>query len=974
MRRIWGFFTLALCLGSGSPTALAVTHYAEISGSSALAENGCPAWTLEGNDDDCSYNAGNPLGFGSSQWIGPIFSAGYYAPGNAPPVFVNSTTVGPVLAPAPELPLDGMRAIPIERGFISIDDRDTVQGFDDVIAGTFEFGAFERNVSVSAGVRLIESIQRISHRLVPVRVSSATANGGGGFDYVAAASGAVSAFPELLSGSTSSNGGFADEFPSQVASQSRADPGDLSYWSAPGSRGIARLDGDATVLGTRTIASVWGYQCNTGQGLAAPDASTAFCGTVGLNWDGDSRASFSNVLLEISTNANGDITAARALLVGESDLSATAAGTDSWVATTLAFSGQKTAAPAAFDDRAIILKNDSPFVPADVAVLSNDLPGALPVTVSIESNTTAGTAEVVNNRVVYTPSVTQAEGDYIISYRITDADMATATADIQVRVTDVLLCTDDPATGEIAGTRNVPVVVPVLDNDTGFDLPPVTVRLTNAPAEEDGTTVVNPDRTVTFTPAVGGLFQIAYQLNDGANRPRGCIITVRVPALPQAVDDTAGTAEDSVKSIDVLANDLELSDTPLTLAITGEPAHGTASVDGSGTTPKILYTPANGYVGTDSISYRVTDADGALSNIALLTISVFGPPQNDLPACVNDESETEQGVPVTVDVLANDTGLNAAPVTVEVEGQFPGDAGATTVNPDNTITFTPTDAVGGTAFITYQAREALNNPVSCLLTVRVNDVPIAVSDNFDSINVGKTRPLLVIDNDTGLKDFPIAIEIRTQPRHGTLTVCNAVSAACPQVSGVALPYVLYAYTDADGFDDDDSADTFTYVLTDVDGDGGDEPATVTITPRKAIAAITDPDVLFSPRIKFTTASGYLINLDVLANDAGFFSRNDVSVAITSGPTVGIAALRSDKNIDYTPPDDFVGEVEFTYRITDAEGNSSSAQVIVDVYPAPVTDTGGSALDALLLVTLCAGLALRRRSPLAYASRSRLFFR
>jgi LPXTG-motif cell wall-anchored protein len=61
------------------------------------------------------------------------------------------------------------------------------------------------------------------------------------------------------------------------------------------------------------------------------------------------------------------------------------------------------------------------------------------------------------------------------------------------------------------------------------------------------------------------------------------------------------------------------ADTAHSVQITGEPAHGTATiVDG-----RVVYTPDKGFVGTDTVTVRVVDADGTV-RVVTVEIRVGG--------------------------------------------------------------------------------------------------------------------------------------------------------------------------------------------------------------------------------------------------------------------------------------------------------------------------------------------------------------
>jgi hypothetical protein len=1047
---------LALLVLASSPGVAAI-RYVEITGATAGSENACPAWVIEANQDDCSYNASNPSGLGGAQWIGPVFSAGYYGPGLAPAVFTNTPPPAPVIAPAPDLPLGGKSGIPIARGFIRIDDKDTPGvGTDDVITGTIEFGPFERNVATGATTRVIERFDRIIHRLLPGQggastVSSAAPNGDGGFDYIIGSSGGVATVPSLLSG-------LSDGFPSETASQSSPDAGDLAYWSAPAGNGIARFEGSNAIAGTRTGATVWGYSCDAGGGPGSCPTRTA------SNWEADLYARFGNVLIQLSTDGSGGITTASAVLVNELDLSASLAATDSWQATTLSFDGSVSQLPAAFDDRAIFVNELD--ISIGISVLGNDNPGVEPVTVTLLTPPAHGTVDLIGTPPTtfeYRPSgdPTAFEGEDTFTYEVADANGETATGTVQVLRTDAVFCLEDLA----QSVQNQVTTLDILANDGGYDLPPVEVKIVSAPSA--GTAVINPDRTLTFTPPPdeGGFFSIQYQLSDGTQEPVTCPVGIQVEADPVAVDDNAPVKIDTTTDIQILGNDTGITDVPLTVEITLPPVNGTAAVivaGTPGTLPVVRYTPATGFVGSDTLRYRITDVNNDVSNEATVAINVIGPPDSNPPACTNDLVNAERDVPTVIDVLANDTGLEVQPVAVTIT-QGPA-SGSVVVTPGaDTITYTPPPDTGGVVTFRYQASEAINPAVECSVTVLVNELPVAADDEFE-FQAGAATALTVTNNDTGLTDAPLNIEIVQPPAHGTTEILVSPASGFPFIgytpdAGYKGPDSLqYRILDCASIEDVDAQGfctntrdasnvaTVTITITSVpeatdDGDPypfpyrtardfpitvdvlandfglADQPITVRIATDQNGnplvlngTAVVNPDntVTFTPapgfvgrsptpgEIPFSNASGRFEvgeRVDV-RNEAGglvYFSFvfevlpdrlrvQDVGPLLTSVPPVGgaltgaVSGATAVVSSGYVPPCQIgcasaTGGAGFRYEIIDGDGeadeifgsdNDSEGIVLIDVFPGPVTDTGGSAYGVEMLALLGGAGVLRRR--------------
>jgi ELWxxDGT repeat protein len=90
---------------------------------------------------------------------------------------------------------------------------------------------------------------------------------------------------------------------------------------------------------------------------------------------------------------------------------------------------------------------------------------------------------------------------------------------------------------------------------------------------------------------------------------------------PMAGDDSASSQSDAAVTINVLANDSESGGTidTASVQIVSEPAHGSVSVTASGS---IAYTPVSGFAGSDSFTYSVKDLQGAMSNVATVSVSV----------------------------------------------------------------------------------------------------------------------------------------------------------------------------------------------------------------------------------------------------------------------------------------------------------------------------------------------------------------
>lgn len=153
-------------------------------------------------------------------------------------------------------------------------------------------------------------------------------------------------------------------------------------------------------------------------------------------------------------------------------------------------------------------------------------------------------------------------------------------------------------------------------------------------------------------------------------------------APPMARDDSYTTNEDqqlNVPAPGVLGNDSD--DSPFTATLVTGPAHGSLVLNANGA---VSYLPNKNFNGMDAFTYKATDGTFD-SGTATVTITVN--PVNDAPVAQNDTATTNQGMAVTVPVLANDTDVEGDTLTVVSVTQ--GATGTVTINADNTVTYTP---------------------------------------------------------------------------------------------------------------------------------------------------------------------------------------------------------------------------------------------------------------------------------------------
>ena len=135
---------------------------------------------------------------------------------------------------------------------------------------------------------------------------------------------------------------------------------------------------------------------------------------------------------------------------------------------------------------------------------------------------------------------------------------------------------------------------------------------------------------------------------------------------PIANADTAGTAEETVVTIDVAANDTDpdanldpaTANTSCVNGSTGcaDPANGILVNNADGT---FDYTPNLNFAGDDSFVYEICDTTTPTPLCAIATVTITVTNTDDAPIANADTAGTAEETLVTIDVAANDTDPDA---------------------------------------------------------------------------------------------------------------------------------------------------------------------------------------------------------------------------------------------------------------------------------------------------------------------------
>ncbi|MEZ5613420.1 MAG: retention module-containing protein, partial [Rhodocyclaceae bacterium] len=457
--------------------------------------------------------------------------------------------------------------------------------------------------------------------------------------------------------------------------------------------------------------------------------------------------------------------------------------------------------------------------------------------------------------------------------------------------------------------RDHAVVINVLENDRstagGLHIVAATAGT--------GQVVINPDGTLTYTPAPGftGGDTISYTIVDARGQSSTTTVTVSVTLpndVPVATDDTLAAVEDTPLTGTLAANDTPSGDGGNVWALASGPANGSVTVNPDGT---FSYTPDANYNGPDSFTYTITDADGDVST-ATATINVA--PVNDVPVATDDTLAAFEDTPLTGTLAANDTPSgDGGNVWALASGPANG---SVTVNADGSFSYTPDANYNGPDSFTYTITDADGDVSTATATINVaptSDAPIAQDD---VATTAEDTPVIidVLGNDSDPDGDTLTItEVGGQP----ISVGNPVT--IPEGSVALNPDGTLTFTPNPNFNGPVS---FDYTVTD-----GTTPVTatvdVTVTAVNDVPVATD-DTLAA--VEDTPLTGTLATNDTPSGDGGNVW------ALASGPANGSVTVNADGTFSYTPNANYNGPDSFTYTITDADGDVSTATATINVAP------------------------------------------
>jgi autotransporter-associated beta strand protein len=521
-----------------------------------------------------------------------------------------------------------------------------------------------------------------------------------------------------------------------------------------------------------------------------------------------------------------------------------------------------------------------------------------------------GTLTLDGNVAHYTPTSTFIGTD-TFQFTASNGTQTSTPATVTIMLTNSVPAVID-SSSNVVQNNAVSVAAPgVLTGATDADGDPLSAKVVAGPSQ--GTLVLNPDGSFTYTPAAGfvGTDSFQFAASDGAADSNTGTVTLTVANIPPvANDDSYSVQQDTTLAVPaatgVLGNDTDSNKAPLTAVLPGGggPAHGTLNLAADGS---FVYTPEAGYTGPDSFTYRAFDGT-ALGNTATVTLTVT--PFHRPPSAGADAYRVAKNGMLDVPapgVLGNDSGSGTLSAVLP-DGGGPAH-GTLTLHGDGSFIYTPNPGFSGSDSFTYEANDGLAASDPATVTIEVVNAPPVAAD--DSYSVDRNGTLTVdaghgvLANDADANGDPLTAQPGTIPTaHGSLTLQSDGSFTYAPAAGYAGP------------------DGFTYKAS--DGTAASDEATVAIqvvntapvatgasfhVGRNGVLVISSPGLLAD----VTDANHDMVTI-VRANDVGH----------------GSLVLNADGTFTYTPTPGYAGPDGFTYHANDGLADSNDAAVSISV--------------------------------------------
>ncbi|WP_224489149.1 Ig-like domain-containing protein [Robertkochia flava] len=401
-------------------------------------------------------------------------------------------------------------------------------------------------------------------------------------------------------------------------------------------------------------------------------------------------------------------------------------------------------------------------------------------------------------------------------------------------------------------------------------------------------------------------------LGNAKALPSFTVICLQKPFV--LVDDVVTTDEDVPVNINMLANDIDIPNVGV-ISFTN-PSNGQVVLNDGGTPSDpsddtFTYTPNPDYFGPDSFTYSLTmiNSDGTtVTETATVNITVNN--VNDTPVAVDDFVSTEAGIPVTINMLANDYDPDGDVLTV-INLTQPGN-GTLVSDGNGNFIYTPAPGFSGSDVFTYTISDGNGGTDSAYVTIVVTPPDVVIRDyavdDEAIIEEDTSVTLAVLDNDNVPANATVVlISDVEQPLTATVIVnADNTITVIPEPDFVGTLIIGYEIM----------------VTT---------PDEVSVSQAVMIIEVTPVRDVVTDMVTINSFDPQPVVINVFDNDS--FDPNSTLVIIsTSEPLNGTVTVNADGTITYLINQGFEGTDIFTYTVSviHSDGTYNNEQGTVQI--------------------------------------------
>jgi Bacterial Ig domain len=592
--------------------------------------------------------------------------------------------------------------------------------------------------------------------------------------------------------------------------------------------------------------------------------------------------------------------------------------------------------PKAVNDFATTMKH----TPVSGNVATNDNANGYVVTFAPITNSPNGILTMnPNGTYTFTPT-TGFVGQVDYLYTICNNAGVCDTAKLAITVFEPTNGNDKPVANDdvVQTNKNIPVGGNVLNNDLDPDGDPMRVNPTPVAPPVNGSLVLNPNGSFTYTPNLNfvGKDSFEYIVCDPANICDVAKVVIYVNEdkngvlandPPNAQDDLATTLTNVPFTGSLRLNDSDPNAPNSTLTYTttplSNPTNGTLVIQPNGT---YIYTPNPNFYGNDVFTYRVCDAGTpSLCDTATVFVTVVPP----VPSAVNDINTTTRGNVAAGNLTANDSG-NGLSFTINTTPTRQPANGSISISPNGNYIYTPNPSFTGADTIDYVICNTANICDTATLVVTVtgnpntsNNPPIAQNDVAETF-VNQQVTSSVLTNDFDMDNDPLTVTTTplVPPQYGTLTLnANGTYTYLPNPNFTGVDSFKYQVCDNRG----GCATSWAIieVKNDQNGTANDRP-------------LANDDA-------YSTNMGVAVTGTMKPNDT---DPNNNTLIYTATPVVnparGSVVIQPNGMFTYTPNAGFWGTDKFQYSVCDngtpSLCDTATVFIVVPNRPLSVIDT------------------------------------